>query len=95
MGVVYRNMKDMPVPSFAYPNRHDGSVFVVTIDNDGKKHRKTIGALTISAPGTERMVPNKYFKDVYQDLWNDAYPNKKRGDIQGKFQTTMKNQVEI
>ena len=77
MGVVYRNMKDMPVPSFAYPNRHDGSVFVIVVDDDGKKHRKTIGSLTSSVPGEERMVPNKYFKDVYQDLWNEAYPNKK------------------
>jgi hypothetical protein len=70
-------MKDIPIPSFAFPNRHDGSVYVVTIDKDGKKHRKTIGALTHSEPGEERMVPNQYFKDVYQDLWNEAYPNKK------------------
>lgn len=77
MGVVYRNMKDIPIPSFAFPNRYDGSVFVVTLDKDGKKHRKTIGALTCSEPGAERMVPNQYFKDVYQDLWNEAYPNKK------------------
>ena len=40
MGTVYRNMKDMPVPSFAYPNRHDGSVYVLVVDADGKKHRK-------------------------------------------------------
>ena len=66
----------MPVPSFAYPNRHDGPVFIITIDDDGRKHRKTIGALTNSLPCEERMVPNKYFKDIYQDLWNEQYPNK-------------------
>ena len=77
MGTVYRNMKDMPVPSFAFPNRHDGTVFVVIVDDEGKKHRKTIGALTVSDPGREQMVPNRYFKDVYQDLWNEQYPNKK------------------
>lgn len=77
MGIVYRNMKDMPVPSFAYPNRHDGSVYVIVVDADGKKHRKTIGALTVSEPDKERMVPNRYFKDVYQDLWNEQYPNHK------------------
>lgn len=77
MGTVYRNMKDMPVPSFAYPNRHDGSVYVLVVDADGKKHRKTIGALTVSEAGREQMVPNRYFKDVYQDLWNDQYPNHK------------------
>ena len=53
MGTVYRNMKDMPVPSFAYPNRHDGSVYVLVVDADGKKHRKTIGALTVSEAGRE------------------------------------------
>lgn len=77
MGIVYRNMKDMPVPSFAYPNRHDGSVYVLVVDNDGKKHRKTIGSLTDPEAGRERMVPNRYFKDVYQDLWNEQYPNHK------------------
>lgn len=77
MGIVYRNLKDMAVPSFAYPNRHDGSVFIITLDDEGKKHRKTIGALTVSTVGAERMVPNKYFKDVYQDLWNAEYPGKK------------------
>ena len=77
MSIVYRNMKDMPVPSFAYPNRHDGTVFIITLDEEGKKHRKTIGALTNPVRGAERMVPNKYFKDVYQDLWNEQYPSKK------------------
>ena len=77
MGIVYRNMKDMPIPSFSFPNRHDGSVYVVTIGNDGKRHRKTIGALTVDTPGEERMVPNSYFRDFYQDLWKEVYPDKK------------------
>ncbi len=77
MGLVYRNMKGMQIPSFAYPNRHDGSVYVVTVDDDGRKHRKTIGALIVSEAGKEQMVPNRYFKDVYQDLWNEQYPDKK------------------
>ena len=77
MGSVYRNMKDMALPDFAYPNRHDGSVFIITVDEHGQRRRKTIGALTVSEAGSERMVPNKYFKEVYQDLWNEQYPNKK------------------
>ena len=76
MGKVYRNMKDMAVPSFAFPNRHDGSVYIIIIDENGKNHRKTIGALTDPTKGSERMVPNQYFKDVYQDLWNKEYPTK-------------------
>lgn len=77
MGVVYRNLKDMPIPSFAFPNRHDGSVYVVTVGDDGKRHRKTIGALTVGTPGEERMVPNSYFRSFYQDLWKEVYPEKK------------------
>ena len=77
MGKVYRNMKDMAIPSFAFPNRHDGSVYIIIIDENGKNHRKTIGALTDPTNGSERMVPNQYFKDVYQDLWNKEYPTKK------------------
>ena len=77
MSSVFRNMKDMPIPAFAYPNRHEGSVFIVTIDEEGVKHRKTIGALTDSTSGEERMVPNRYFRDVYQDLWNEQYPDRK------------------
>ena len=76
MGTTFRNLKDMPIPDFAYPNRHDGSVYTVTIDESGKKHRKTIGSLTIDVPGQERMVPNSYFRDHYQELWNNAYPEK-------------------
>ena len=76
MGVTYRNIKDMSIPDFAYPNRHDGSVYIIVIDEDGKKHRKTVGNLTVDTPGSERMVPNHYFRDHYQNLWNENYPTR-------------------
>ena len=65
----------MPVPTFAYPNRHDGSVYIVIPSEDGKRRRKTVGHLTVDIPGGERMVPNNYFRDHYQNLWNENYPN--------------------
>ena len=65
----------MPVPTFAYPNRHDGSVYIVIPNEDGKRRRKTVGHLTVDIPGGERMVPNNYFRDHYQNLWNENYPN--------------------
>ena len=77
MGVLYRNLKDMPMLSFAYPDRHDGRVSIVTVDEEWKKHRKIIGHLTDSTKGRERMAPNDYFKSVYQDLWKEAYPKEK------------------
>ena len=76
MGITYRNLKDMPIPDFAYPNRHDGSVYIVSLDNEHNKRRKTIGHLTVDTPGSERMVPNQYFRDYYQNLWKENYPDK-------------------
>jgi len=39
MDVVFKNMKDMLIPFFAFPNQYLGSVYVVTIGDDGKWHR--------------------------------------------------------
>ncbi|MBQ8095070.1 MAG: transposase [Clostridia bacterium] len=77
MGVVNRNLIDMPVPSFAYPDRNDGRVFVKPIEEDGKPHKRTIGHMTVSTPGQERMVPTFYFKEKYQDLYMEYYPNER------------------
>ncbi len=77
LGVVYHNSKDMPLPSIGYPDRHDGRVYIIIIDENGRKRRKTIGHMTCSTPGQERMVPNDYFKNVYHDLWAESYPNDK------------------
>ena len=77
MSVVNRNIRDMPIPSFSYADRYDGRVFVKSIDDDGKTRKRTIGHMTDSTPGQERMVPNKYFKETYQDLWTEAYPHEK------------------
>lgn len=77
MSRVDRNSDDMPVPSFAYVDRHDGRVFIKPIGADGKPHKRTIGHLTDSTPGQERMVPNQYFRDTFKELFKDAYPKKK------------------
>ena len=77
VGVVNRNMSDMPVPSFAYTDRNDGRVFVKTIGDDGKVHKRTIGHMTNSTLGTERMIPTQYFRDKYQNLYSEVYPNEK------------------
>ncbi len=77
MGIVYHNLKDIPLPSFGYPDRNDGRAYIKITGDDGKVHRKTIGHLTDSTPGNERIVPNEYFKSIYQDLWAEAYPDVK------------------
>lgn len=41
MGKVDRNTHDMPVPDFAYTDRHDGRVFVRIIDSNGMYRKKT------------------------------------------------------
>lgn len=75
MGIVNRNVPDMPVPSFAYPDRNDGRVYVKPIEEDGKVHKRTIGHMTVSTPGKERMIPTAYFRNKYQDLHKQYYPN--------------------
>ena len=77
MAAVDRNLPDMPVPNFAYTDRNDGRVFVRPVDPDGKVRKKTIGYMTVSTPGEERMIPNQYFKEKYRDLFTQAYPDQK------------------
>ena len=75
MGKADRNAPDAPVPDFAYTDRHDGRVFVRLLDGDGKYRKKTIGYLTDSAAGAERMIPNRYFRDKYRDLYEESCPD--------------------
>ena len=70
METTFINLQDMPIPDYAYANRHDGTVYTITMDASGKKHRKTIGRLTVDIPGEERMIPNRYFREHF---WNDGY----------------------
>ncbi len=76
MSSVDRSLPGMPVPAFAYPDRHDGRVFVRHTGRDGKLSKRTIGYLTDSTPGEEKMVPNRFFRELYPDLFSEAYPGK-------------------
>ena len=76
MSSTDRSLPGMPVPSFAYPDRHDGRVFVRRRSVSGKLSKRTIGYLTDSTPGEEKMVPNRYFRELYPDLFSEAYPGK-------------------
>ena len=76
MSSTDRSLPGMPVPSFAYPDRHDGRVFVRRRSVSGKLSKRTIGYLTDSTPGEEKMVPNRYFHELYPDLFSEAYPGK-------------------
>ncbi|MBQ9008668.1 MAG: hypothetical protein IJ088_04970 [Clostridia bacterium] len=63
MGIVNQNERDMPVPSFAYTSRL--LAYIITVDTDGVRHRRTIGRLTDTTENEERMVPNYLFKEHY------------------------------
>ena len=76
MSSTDRSLPGMPVPSFAYPDRHDGRVFVRRRSVSGKLSKRTIGYLTDSTPGEEKMVPNRFFRELYPDLFSEAYPGK-------------------
>ena len=77
MGSTSRNKHDMPIPSFAYVDRNDGRVFIKPIGEDGKTHKRTIGHMTVSTPGEERMIPSPYFIEKYQNLYKEYYPEEK------------------
>ena len=76
MSSTDRSLPGMPVPAFAYPDRHDGRVFVRHTGRDGKLSKRTIGYLTDSTPGEEKMVPNRYFRECYPELYSEAYPGR-------------------
>ena len=77
MSRVDRNLPSMPVPEFAFPDRHDGRVFVRHIGPNGKLSKRTIGYMTDSTRGQEKMIPNRYFRDYYSELYSKAYPDRK------------------
>lgn len=77
MAKVNRNVLDMRVPDYAYTDRHDGRVFVIVIDDDGTRHKRTLGHMTNSTRGQERMIPTQYFRDHYQNEYKEAYPDEK------------------
>ena len=77
MSSVDRDLPSMPIPSFAYPDRHDSRVFIRQAGQNGKISKRTIGYMTDSTPGQERMVPNRYFRDYYPELYSKAYPDRK------------------
>ena len=92
MSSVDRSLPGMPVPAFAYPDRHDGRVFVRSRDRNGKMTKRTIGYMTDSTPGEEKMVPNRYFRECYPDLYSEAYPGKslpKRDISAGMYALTL------
>ena len=76
MSSTDRSLPGRPVPSFAYPDRHDGRVFVRRRSVSGKLSKRTIGYLTDSTPGEEKMVPNRYFRECYPELYSETYPGR-------------------
>ena len=74
--MVFRNFTDMPVPDFAYTDRHDGRVFIKNYDENGKEHKLTIGYMTDDTKGKEKMIPNAHFRDKYPNIWKENYPDK-------------------
>ena len=97
MSTPYRNVHDMPVPSFAYTDRNDGRVFIKPIEEDGKPHKRTIGHMTVSTPGEERMIPSPYFREKYQNLYNEYYPEEKIPHHQmgvGMYALTLRNETK-
>ena len=73
MGKVYRNKKEVPIPEFAYVNNYDARVYIIENDSSNKSHQRIIGYAT----SKKTMAPNQTFRNLYPDLWNEAYPTDK------------------
>lgn len=69
MGRVFWNKPEIPIPPEAYLHKSDGSVRIIVIGPDGKRHEKTIGYFTSET----HMHPNEFFGMKYQDQWNSFY----------------------
>ena len=74
MSRVDRNLPSMPVPEFAFPDRHDGRVFVRHRGPNGKVSKRTIGYMTDRTRGQEKMIRTRYFRDFYPELYSKSYP---------------------
>lgn len=74
MAYIYRNIKDIPMPSFAHVNKSDGRVFLMEKNSvTGKRTRKVIGKAT--SPTT--FQPNETFRILYPELWKENFPDSK------------------
>lgn len=69
MGRIFRNQKEIPIPSFAYVNRSDARVFTMYRDEQNKRRRVSIGQATSKST----MHPNENFKYLYPQLWAEHY----------------------
>ena len=68
MGRIYRNLQEIPIPTNARINHHDGQVSVY-YSNDGQRRRTVIGLAT----SEHTMHANDNFKFLYPELWNMHY----------------------
>lgn len=68
MSHIYRELNEIPIPSFAHVNRGNGRVFVSTRNGD-KRGQMVIGLATSETT----MHPNGNFKFHYPELWRKAY----------------------
>ena len=68
MGRIYRNLQEIPIPTNARINHHDGQVSVY-YSNDGQRRRTVIGLAT----SEYTMHANDNFKFLYPELWNMHY----------------------
>ena len=68
MGRIYRNLPEIPIPTNARINHHDGQVSVY-YSTDGRRRRTVIGLAT----SEHTMHANDNFKFLYPELWNMHY----------------------
>lgn len=68
MGHIYRNLKEIPIPTDAKLNHWDMKVSLYRVQ-DGKRRRMIIGAATSETT----MIPNDNFRSKFPELWRQYY----------------------
>jgi len=73
--MLFKNLREFPIPNFAYVSKNDGRVFEYIIE-EGKPlvkcPRRSIGKATSATT----MIPNSNFKEFHKDLWIQFYGEK-------------------
>ena len=69
MAKVYRNKKEIPIPSGLLINHYDGRVYRLERDSSGKRKRTVFGYATSEST----MHVNDTFKSQFPNLWKEYY----------------------
>lgn len=70
--MLYKELREMPIPSFAFISQTDGRVFEF-LEEEGKPLNKCKRRSIGKATSKTHMIPNSNFRSFHSDLWKQYY----------------------